>query len=278
MSNHILLIDCKDRKGLVYSITKVLIKHEANIIRNGEYVDHGKSHFFMRTEFAGAFDSGKLFEDLKHELPEDANIHLTGRRKKNIIILATKEHHCLGDLLIRNSFNELNASILAVVSNHQHLRDLTERLGIPYHYISHENLSREEHEQKILSITTQYNPEYLVLAKYMRILSASFISLFPNRIINIHHSFLPAFVGANPYKQAFDRGVKIIGATAHFVNENLDEGPIIAQGTLPVDHSFSDEDMSTAGKDVEKNVLSHALKLVFDEKVIVNGNRTVIFD
>jgi formyltetrahydrofolate deformylase len=278
MYSHILLIDCDDRKGLVYSVTKVLFEHNVNIVRNGEFVDRNTSRFYMRTEFAGAFDSGKLADDLRKSLPADAQIRLIGRRKKNITILVTKEHHCLGDLLIRHAFNDLNANIQAVVSNHEALRNLTEKLGITYHYVSHENLSRHDHESKILEILSQYNPEYIVLAKYMRILSPELIDRFPNKIINIHHSFLPAFVGANPYRQAYERGVKIIGATAHFVNAALDEGPIIAQNVIPVNHSFSDEDMSTAGRDVEKNVLSHALKLVFDEKVIVSGNRTIIFD
>ncbi|MGL4368574.1 MAG: formyltetrahydrofolate deformylase [Spirochaetota bacterium] len=278
MNSHILLIDCSDRKGLVYSVTKVLYDHDVNIIRNGEFVDHEKAHFFMRTEFFGAFDSGKLIDDLKKELPENARIRLTGKRKKNIVVLATKEHHCLGDLLIRNEFGDLNAQILAVISNHEKLRRLTEQANVPYHYISHENLSREDHENKVLGIIEQYNPEYIVLAKYMRVLTPAFIKTYPERIINIHHSFLPAFIGANPYKQAYNRGVKIIGATAHFVNENLDEGPIIAQNVIPVDHTYDDADMATAGRDVEKNVLSHALKLVFDEKVMVTGNKTIIFD
>ena len=278
MNSHILLIDCNDRKGLVFSITKVLFEHNVNIIRNGEFVDHDKSHFYMRTEFSGAFDTGKLIDDLKQTLPENARIRLTGKRKKNIVVLATKEHHCLGDLLIRNEFGDLNAQILAVISNHEKLRRLTEQAGVPYHYISHENLTREQHEQKVLDIIGQYGPEYIVLAKYMRVLTPSFIKAFPERIINIHHSFLPAFIGANPYRQAFNRGVKIIGATAHFVNEDLDEGPIIAQNVIPVDHTYDDETMATAGRDVEKNVLSQALKLVFDEKVIVTGNKTIIFD
>ena len=278
MNSHILLIDCEDRKGLIYSITKVLYEHEVNIIRNGEFVDRDSGHFFMRTEFSGAFDSGKLHDNLKTALPQNAKIRLTGCRKKNIVVLATKEHHCLGDLLVRNEFGDLNAQILAVISNHEKLRKLTEQSGIPYHYVSHENLSREEHEEKVRTIIDQYNPEYLVLAKYMRVLTPEFIKKYPSRIINIHHSFLPAFIGANPYKQAYKRGVKIIGATAHYVNENLDEGPIIAQNVIPVDHTYGDEDMATAGRDVEKNVLSYALKLVFDEKVIVTGNKTIIFD
>jgi formyltetrahydrofolate deformylase len=278
MSSNILLIDCSDKKGLVYSVTKVLYEHDLNITRNGEFVDRESSHFFMRTEFSGLFDAAKLIIDLKKSLPSETNIRINSMKKKNIVVFATKEHHCLGDLLIRNSFDELNATICAVISNHQNLKDLTERFGVPFNFIPHDSISRQEHETEIIKTLSQYNPEYIVLAKYMRILSQEFTVIYSNRIINIHHSFLPAFAGANPYRQAFNRGVKIIGATAHFVNAELDEGPIIAQNVIPVDHSFSDEDMATAGRDVEKNVLAHALKLVFDEKVIVTGNRTVIFD
>jgi len=278
MPANILLIDCPDKKGLIFSVTKVLYYHNVNITRNGEFVDKESSRFFMRTEFSGSFDSIQLTENLKNALPPEANIRINGIRKKNIVVLATREHHCLGDLLIRNSFDELNATIHAVISNHQNLQDLTDRFGIPFHHVPHNSRSRNVHESEIMQILSHYDPEYIVLAKYMRILSPDFIVSFSNRIINIHHSFLPAFAGANPYRQAFNRGVKIIGATAHFVNEELDEGPIIAQNVIPVDHSYSDEDMATAGKDVEKNVLAHALKLVFDEKVIVTGNRTIIFD
>jgi formyltetrahydrofolate deformylase len=278
MSSHILLIDCPDKKGLIFSVTQVLFNHNVNITRNGEFVDNESSHFFMRTEFSGTFDSPNLIKDLKTALPQETNIRISNIRKKDIIVFATKEHHCLGDLLIRNSYNELNATIQGVISNHKNLQDLTEKFGIPYHFVPTELLTRQDHELELMKIVSHYNPEYIVLAKYMRILSADFIKSFENKIINIHHSFLPAFAGANPYRQAFNRGVKIIGATAHFINENLDEGPIIAQNVIPVDHSFSDEDMATAGKDVEKSVLARALKLVFDEKVIVTGNRTIIFD
>jgi formyltetrahydrofolate deformylase len=278
MNSHILLIDCADEPGLVHKTTGVLAAHSVNIERNDEFVDNSINQFFMRTEFSGSFDSGKLYDDLKATLPKNSNIQLTGKRKKNIIIMATKEHHCLGDILLRHTFNELNANILAVISNHEKLRDLTEKAGIPYHYVSHENLNREDHEAKVLQIISEYKPEYIVLAKYMRILTADFTNKYSNKIINIHHSFLPAFIGANPYKQAFKRGVKIIGATAHFVNQDLDEGPIIAQNVIPVKHSHSAEDMARAGRDVEKTVLSQAINLVFEDKVIISGNKTIVFD
>ncbi|MDA3901114.1 MAG: formyltetrahydrofolate deformylase [Spirochaetes bacterium] len=278
MNRHRLLIDCTDNVGLVNQITGVLASHGVNILENDEFVERDENHFFMRTEFSGVFDSGKLYSDLAAVLPQNALINLTGKRKKNIVVLVTKEHHCLGDILIRHAFGDLDAQILAIISNHQNLRELSEQMRIPFHYISHENLTREKHEEMIIKQISQYNPEFIVLAKYMRILTPQFTSLFPNRIINIHHSFLPAFIGANPYKQAFMRGVKIIGATAHFVNHELDEGPIIAQDVVSVNHTNSAEEMARKGRDVEKIVLSKALNLVFEDRVMVNGNKTIVFE
>jgi formyltetrahydrofolate deformylase len=157
------------------------------------------------------------------------------------------------------------------------LRELTEKFNIPFHLVSHEGLDRTQHEQALLAAVSQYEPDYLVLAKYMRVLTPDFVAQFPNRIINIHHSFLPAFIGAAPYRQAWERGVKIIGATAHFVNNCLDEGPIIKQDVIPVDHSYSALEMARAGRDVEKSVLSKALQLVLNEQVVVYGNKTIVF-
>ena len=180
--------------------------------------------------------------------------------------------------MIRNQFDELNASVLAVIGNHNDLEKFTRQFSVPFHFIDHENKSREDHEKELLTVIEHYAPDYIILAKFMRILSPGFIARFPNRIINIHHSFLPAFVGGNPYRQAYERGVKIIGATAHFVNDNLDEGPIIMQQVMPTDHSHSVQEMSQMGRDVEKITLAKALKLVFDDRIFVNGNKTIIFD
>ncbi|GGF06903.1 formyltetrahydrofolate deformylase [Hymenobacter cavernae] len=275
--SHLLLINCPDERGLVYKITEVLFKHALNISSNGEFVEREFNHFFMRTEFTGDFDREVLLQDLRQALPAGVTIKLTDKRKKDIVLLATKEHHCLSDLLIRHAFQELNARILCVISNHEVLADLTRKFDVPFQYISHEGKSREEHEAEVLGAIQAYNPEFVVLAKYMRILSPEFVAHYSNRLINIHHSFLPAFVGANPYAQAYERGVKIIGATAHFVNEQLDQGPIIAQSIIPVDHTQSAREMAQAGRDVEKIVLAKSLKLVFDEQVFVYRNKTIIF-
>jgi formyltetrahydrofolate deformylase len=283
MAKHILLMDGPDAKGLIFHVTSVLYRNECNIISQDEYVspatDGVESQFFMRTEFESPdkLDPQKVLKDLQETIATpEINLRISPKKKKDVVILATKEHHCLSDLLIRYNFDELDANILAVVSNYNTLQPFVSKFGIPFHYITHEHKTREEHEEAILRTLEIYQPEYLVLAKYMRILSPEFVSHYPNKIVNIHHSFLPAFIGANPYRQAHERGVKIIGATAHFVNNNLDEGPIIAQNVKDVDHSYAATDMAREGKEVEKSVLTQALKLVFNDRVFIFGNRTVI--
>lgn len=275
---HILLINCPDQSGLVYKITSVIYKYNLNIISNGEFVDRNFNYFFMRTEFSGVFDRDDLLQDLYHVMPDGVDIKLTDKKKKDIILLVTKEHHCVSDLLIRYKYNELNANVQCVISNYETLADLIRKFDVPFHCISHEGKSREQHEEEILNLVKKYSPEFLVLAKYMRILSYDFVKNYSDRIVNIHHSFLPAFIGANPYVQAYERGVKIIGATAHFVNENLDQGPIIAQSVIPVDHSQSAKEMAQAGRDVEKMVLAKSLKLVLNEQVFVYRNKTILFE
>jgi formyltetrahydrofolate deformylase len=273
-----LLIHCPDEAGLIYRITDVIFRHNLNVVSNGEFVERTTNHFFMRTEFSGDFDQSKIIRDLRAVLPAESDIKLTPQVKRNIAILVTKEHHCLSDLLVRHAFGELAANIQCVVSNYDKLESLAAKFDVPFHHISHDKKSREEHEQLVLEVLDRYNPEFLVLAKYMRVLSPLFISRYRNRIVNIHHSFLPAFVGANPYHQAYERGVKIIGATAHFVNDNLDEGPIIAQNVIPVAHSHNAREMAEAGHDVEKIVLARSLKLVLSDRVFVHRNKTIIFD
>lgn len=278
MNTHILLIHCSDESGLIYKITDVIYKHKLNIVSNSEFVERNFNRFFMRTEFSGEFNEKLLLDELYAVLPAEVEIKLTANRKKDVVIMATKEYHCLSDLLVRHKFNDINANILAVISNYANLEELTRKFDIPFYHIDHTNQIREDHEARILQALQLFNADFLVLAKYMRVLSPSFISKFNNRIINIHHSFLPAFVGANPYQKAYERGVKIIGATAHFVNDNLDEGPIIAQSVIPVDHTHSAREMAQAGRDVEKIVLANSLKLVFNEQVFVYNNKTIILN
>ncbi|MEA1880577.1 MAG: formyltetrahydrofolate deformylase [Campylobacterota bacterium] len=272
-----ILIDCHDAKGLVYKISKVFYDRDLNIDSNREFVDKEKEKFFMRTVVSGSFDVNELNKALKEVSPVDAQIRVIIPKDKKIVILATKESHALGDILIRNEAGELNADIGCVIANHETLRTLVERFNIPFVCISAESLEREVHEQKVMKEIEKYTFDYIVLAKYMRILTPTFVKAYSGKIINIHHSFLPAFIGANPYKQAYDRGVKIIGATAHFVTDDLDEGPIIAQDVIPVNHRLSWKDMQRAGRDGEKVVLSRALSLVLNDRVFVHGNKTVIF-
>lgn len=274
----ILRVDCADRPGLIHAITGVLGRHGANIIANDEFVDGATDRFFMRTEFTGGLGDETLRRELAAALPPGATIAVSGERRPRVVVLVTREHHCLGELLVRHAHGELGAEIEAVVGNRDVLRGFTARFDVPFVHVPHEGVSRETHEAALSEVLARYTPDYLVLAKYMRVLSPAFVNRHPSRIVNIHHSFLPAFVGANPYRQAFERGVKIIGATAHFVTEALDEGPIIAQAVVPVDHSAQPDDMARAGRDVEKIVLARALALVFDGRVFLHGNRTIVFD
>ena len=274
---HLLLVECPDRRGLVHEITGVLFRHQCNVTSNHEFVDAETNRFFMRTEFFGDVEAAEILKETSRLLPAGGTARLAPRGKRRVVVLASREHHCLADLLVRHAFNEINAELLAVISNHEALRPLVEKFGIPYHHLSHEGRTREDHEAAIQKLLAALQPEWLVLAKYMRVLSAGFVARYARRIVNIHHSFLPAFVGAKPYQQAFERGVKVIGTTAHFVTDELDAGPIIVQQVVPVDHSHTAEELVRSGRDVEQMVLAHALRLVFEDRVFLSGNRTVIF-
>jgi len=278
MKSQVLLIECPDRAGLVHAVTGALFRHGLNIVGNQEFVDRELARFFMRTEFDGEVDGAILEQEIRTVLPSEAIVRVSDLSPKRIVVLVSREHHCLADLLVRHSFGELNARILAVVSNHETLAPLTNKFHVPFHHLPHEGRDRKDHEGEVLDQIVRAKPEFLVLAKYMRILSPEFVARFPSRIVNIHHSFLPAFAGARPYQQAFDRGVKVIGATAHFVTSQLDEGPIIVQQVIPVDHTHTARDLAQAGRDIEQLVLARALKLVFEDRIFQCGNRTVIFD
>lgn len=278
MKSSVLLVECQDRPGLVHGITGVLYRHGVNVVGNQEFVDRAAQRFFMRTEFDGAVDGSELVAEVRSIAPEGAVVRLTRLEPKRVVVLASKEHHCVADTLVRHAFKQLNAQVLAVVSNHDVLESFVRRFDIPFHCIPHGNLDRNVHEAEMLTAILRYKPDYLVLAKYMRVLSPEFVAHFPARILNIHHSFLPAFVGARPYQQAWDRGVKVIGASAHFVTEQLDAGPIIVQQVLNVDHTHGAAELAQAGRDVEQMALARALRLVFEDRVFLCGNRTVIFD
>lgn len=274
----IIVIQCKDAVGLVAAISATLAQEQLNIISMLEHVDKLENRFYMRLEIEKHSDIAVLKEKLKGVLPSDVTITINERPQKKIVVLVTKEYHCLGDILIRNYFGTLGAAIQCVIGNHDTLQNICERFDIPFSFISHKEVTKDVFEKEVIEKIQQYSPDYIVLAKFMQILSPAFVAKFPTRLINIHHSFLPAFAGANPYRQAFERGVKLIGATAHFVTDELDEGPIIAQQIIPVTHSLTATDMMKAGKEIETAVLAKALRLVFEDRVLVYKNKTVVFE
>lgn len=278
MNELTILISCTDQVGLVTSITRVLAAHQLNIIAMREFVDEANEAFFTRIACKGELtEPAKLKNQLLQNLPGAAEVNLIGQAEKQIAVLVTKEYHCLAEILIKNQFRTLGADVKCVIGNYESLREFTEKLGIPYFYVSHADKDKSQFENEIKTIINQFGIDYLVLAKFMRILSVDFVKDYSGKIINIHHSFLPAFIGANPYRQAFERGVKIIGATAHFVTDNLDEGPIITQHTTHIDHNFGVKEMVRAGKEIEKKVLLDALELIFEDRVFVTGNKTIVF-
>jgi formyltetrahydrofolate deformylase len=274
----IIVIQCRDHVGLVGAIASVVAKQQLNIISMREHVDKTANLFFMRLEVEEIGDTPALEIMIKKVLPTDALIVINPLPEKKVVVMVTKEYHCLTDILIRNFFNTLGATVQCVIGNHPDLEDICRRFNMPFFLVPHQHKTKEEFEQQITDIIQPYRPDYVVLAKFMRILSPQFVANFPMRVINIHHSFLPAFVGANPYRQAFERGVKLIGATAHFVSNELDEGPIIAQQIIPANHTYAVADMVKAGKEIETAVLAKALKMVFEDRVFVYNNKTVVFE
>ena len=274
---YILKVSCDDEKGLILRISEIVVKNGLNYLSTNEFVDHENHRFYMRAVLDGELEVRGFVNTLLAFLPRSAQVFCEESRRKNIVVMATKENHCLGDILIRENSGDLNANVLAVVANHEDLREFASKFDVPFICVPSDGVGREEHEKMVLNELEKFNFDYLILAKYMRILSSDFVLNYEEKIINIHHSFLPAFIGANPYKQAYERGVKIIGATAHFVTERLDEGPIITQDVVLVNHEMDWQDMRRAGRNVEKVVLTRALDLVFDERVFVYKNKTVIF-
>ncbi|MGB0859323.1 MAG: formyltetrahydrofolate deformylase [Pseudoalteromonas spongiae] len=273
----VLLAQCPDEPGLIAKITNLCFEHKLNIIRNDEFVDRENHRFFMRTALQGDFDNNHLVEQLIHLLPDGSNVSLKGEEKAKVVLLATKEAHCLGGVLLKCFENAMNVKIQAVIANYPDLEPLVKGFDIPFYCISHDGLTREQHDAKVAEKINEFNPDLIGLAKYMRILSPEFVAEFSGKIINIHHSFLPAFIGAKPYHQAFQRGVKMIGATAHFVTDELDEGPIIEQDICHVNHAQNAEKLAALGRDVEKNVFCRALQWAAEQRIFINGNKTVVF-
>jgi len=282
METAVLLIRCPDAKGLVAQISNWVSKHDANIIQSDQHssdAEHGV--FFMRTEFC--FDASNLsFESLRNDFKPLAekisavwSIH-DRFKKPSANILVSQHDHCLYDLLYHCYSGDIPFAINSIISNHKTTEKLAEQFAIPFHYLSVTGENKAEQEHTLLSLVN--NSDFLVLARYMQILSDDFLKNYQSDIINIHHSFLPSFVGAHPYRQAYDRGVKVIGATAHYVTAELDEGPIIAQCVESVSHRDSIDDLKLKGKNLEKIALAKAVKLHCERRVIRYKNKTVVFD
>lgn len=276
MGIYVGLISCADRSGLVHQLTGVLFKRRFNLTENQEYVDHRTGRFFMRTQFEGEVDCNEIEREMTALLPSEGICQVRALKPRRLVVFASRELHCLGDLLVRHYTRELPAEILAVVSQHEDCGEMARRFALPFYHVPYKG-DRLEHEARVLHVVEPLNPDYLVLARYMRIFSPGFVGHFPGRIVNIHHSFLPAFIGRDPYQQAYERGVKIIGATCHFVTADLDQGPIITQDVLPVDHSCLPESMARKGQDAEKVALARGLNLVLEDRVLIEGNRTIVF-
>ena len=279
----ILLIHCPDQKGLVIAVTEFIYKNGGNILHLDQHVDEQQSVFFMRVQWdleTFAIPNDRISEYFQtlvaSRFDMHFQIHFSGE-KPRMALFVSKLPHCFYDLLARYESGELVVEIPVIVSNHDDMRPVAERLGIEYHRIEITKENKREQEQKQMELLAAHNIDFVVLARYMQILSEQFIDAYPQRIINIHHSFLPAFPGARPYHSAYQRGVKIIGATSHYVTTELDAGPIIEQDVSRVSHKDSVEDMVRKGRDLEKIVLSRAVWNHLHRNVLVYDNRTVVF-
>lgn len=278
-----LLINCPDRKGLVAAIADFLYRHDANIVHADQHQDAENNLFLMRVEwelegFAIMPEHfAAQFAPVADRFQMQWQLKLSGQRPR-IAILVSHYDHCLVDLLYRHQSGELACDIPLIISNHQDTQRLAEFYGIPFHYIPVTKDNKAGAEAAQFALFDRHNIDLIVLARYMQILSPDFVRRYPQRIINIHHSFLPAFIGARPYHRAFERGVKLIGATSHYVTEVLDEGPIIEQDLMRVSHRDQIEDLIQKGRDLEKVVLSRAVRWHVENRILLYANKTVIFD
>lgn len=272
-------LQCADQPGIVHAMTSAVLAAEGNIIENQQFTDHATNTFVMRTRFESAQSLEKAAATLQAGLAQFSptlKIRPT-EQKPRALVLVTKESHCLRDLLYLLELNEMPVEIPLVISNREELRSLVESHGIPFMYLPIDAANKSSQEQIMLAKIAELKIDFVVLARYMQILSSEFCAALPGKIINIHHSFLPGFKGAKPYHQAHDRGVKIIGATAHFVTADLDEGPIIEQDVAHVGHTATPEQLISIGRDIERRVLSRAVQLFAEDRIFIVGHRTVIF-
>jgi len=278
----VLVLSCPERKGVVAAVASFIYEHDGNIIRADEYQDTALGLYFMRVEWdLGDFRLpierfAELFAGIARQFEMDWRVARSSYRPK-VGIFVSKSGHCLADLLYRHHIGELRCDIPFVIGNHPDLRGLTEFYGIPFHEIAVRAGDKPAAERAAIELLEAHAVELVVLARYMQILSSDFIGRFPNRMINVHHSFLPAFVGAKPYHRSYERGVKLVGATSHYVTEVLDEGPIIEQDTVRINHRDTLADLVQKGGDAERAVLARAVRWHIENRIMVYGNKTVVF-
>ncbi len=277
-----LLVNCRDRTGLVAALSSFVFDHGGNILDADQHAESASGEFFMRLVWdLKDFTLGR--DDIRSEITKlgarfDLKWELTfSDHVPRVVVFATKASHCLYDLLLCQQIGDLGGKIVAVVSNHDVLADVCKHFDVPFTTIAVDRDNKAKAEAEQLALLDRLSADVVVLARYMQIVSPSFVDRWPNRIINIHHSFLPAFAGARPYHQAKERGVKIIGATAHYVTAELDQGPIIEQNVRRVSHRDEVEDLMRAGRDLEREVLTRAVRLHLQRRVLVAGNRTIVF-
>ncbi len=281
--NAILLLSCADGMGLVAKISDFIFRHNVNIVHADQHTSKIYKLFFMRIEWElNGFALSReeipaAFMPLAKQFNMKWDLHFTDYVPR-IAIFVSRHLHCLHDLILRRHMGELGADVEAVISNHTDARDLVEQFGMKFFHIPITEKNREQQETLELNMLREMNIDMVVLARYMQILGGKFLKSYGKSIINIHHSFLPAFAGGNPYQQAYNRGVKIIGATGHYVTEQLDEGPIIAQDVIKISHRDAVSDIQTKSKDLERIVLARALRLHLENKILVYGSKTIVFD
>ncbi len=281
----ILLIECDDQKGLLSAICQFISNHEGNILSLNEYADTFSNRFFARVEWETSGFEILSKEDFTSTFNQQVGDRFNmqtqfffSHEPTKTAIFVSKYSHCLEDLLYRHTSGELNISIPLIISNHNDLQPIADRYSIPYHVFPITKMNKREQELEQVKLLKQHNVELIVLARYMQILSEDFVNQYAERIINIHHSFLPAFAGAKPYHAAYKRGVKIIGATAHIVTSELDEGPIICQDVIKTTHRDSIDSMVLKGRDVERSMLSKAVNLFSKHQIITSKNKTIVFE
>jgi formyltetrahydrofolate deformylase len=281
VQRYILTLRCPDQPGIVHALAAGVAEAKGNILESAQFSDPGTGIFTIRVSLETPdADTESLRDELSLRLARFDPV-LTVRpeeQRRRVLLMVSKFDHCLVDLLYRWGLGELPVDIPLIVSNHPDLAPVAKRYGIPFVHVPVTRDTKPEAEAELLRLVAEHQVDFVVLARYMQVLSDDLCGKLSGRIINIHHSFLPAFAGARPYQQAFDRGVKIIGATAHIVTDDLDTGPIIAQDVRPVTHAHTAADMARAGRDVEKIVLAHALTLLLEERVFLSGDRAVVFE